>query len=369
MKATLVDLLVCPRCSGPLRCAAERLDPARAWEEVLEGHLLCDACDARYPIRRGVPRLIEGPRAREVENTVTGFGFEWEKFEDRIEDTYMTDRANFLDFIFPVLPEFFRGKIVLDAGCGMGRFLKLGAEFGSREIVGVDLSDSVDVSYRRVAHLPNAHVVQADIMALPFGRSFDYAFSVGVLQFLEDPRAGFEALVRHLKEDGTISVWVYAEENNRWVINFVSPLRRHVTSRLPRPVLYGLSHAIGLPLYAVIQGVYRPANRWKARLDVSRVLPYFDYLSYSSRLTYSALVSVIFDHLVPSLVTYLSREELTSWFPESRFSDVHITSRNNMSWRATGTTAGPAPGTTTTGRAAETTEHPEVGPTEGTAIG
>jgi SAM-dependent methyltransferase/uncharacterized protein YbaR (Trm112 family) len=336
MKARLVEILICLHCHGQLQCLVEQEDPTLPWPEVIEGQLLCQQCGRRYPISQGVPRLLSGPLPTAVEKTVTGFGYEWQKFDDQIADTYMTDKTNFLDFIAPVTPDFFRDKIVLDAGCGMGRFLKLAADFGSQEVIGVDLSQSVVVAYQHVRHLPNAHVIQADIMTLPLKPDFDYIFSVGVLQFLEQPQAGFNRLTELLRDGGAISVWVYARENNGWVIQLVNPLRHYVTSRLPRPLLYGLSHCLGLPLYLLIKLIYKPANEWKLLSKLARILPYNDYFYYSSRLSYGALASVIFDHLVPSLVTYLSREELAGWFSQEFFDNVTITSRNNMSWRAFG---------------------------------
>jgi len=336
MKARLTDLLICLKCSGPLRCLAESEDTTLPWFEVLEGQLICELCGRNYPITRGVPRLILGPLPDEVEKTVTGFGYEWQTFDGHIQETYMTDKTNFLDFIAPVTPDFFADKMVLDAGCGLGRFLKLGADFGSRDIIGVDLSGAVDVAYRHVRHLPNAHVIQADIMALPLKAVFDYIFSVGVLQFLEQPQAGFDRLTGLLRDEGSISVWVYAKENNGWVIRFVSPVRQYITSRLPRPLLFGLSYCLGLPLYLLIKLLYKPANEGKFPFNLARILPYNDYFYYSSRLRYIGLVSTIFDHLVPSLVTYLSKEELAAWFHQKKFTHVTITSRNNMSWRAHG---------------------------------
>jgi SAM-dependent methyltransferase/uncharacterized protein YbaR (Trm112 family) len=336
MKASLVEFLICLNCCSPLQCVAEIEDLTLPWPEVLEGYLLCQQCDQSYPISRGVPRMMRSSLSGEVEKTVNGFGYEWQKFDEHIQDTYMTHKTNFLDFIAPVTPDHFTGKVVLDAGCGMGRFLKLAADFGSREIIGVDLSGSIDVAYHHVRHLPNAHVIQADIMALPLKPVFDYVFSVGVLQFLERPQAGFDRLVGLIRNGGSISVWVYAKENNGWVMDLVSPVRQHITSRLPRPLLYALSHCLGLPLYLLIRLIYKPANEWKLLLNLARILPYNDYFYYSSRLSYSGLASVIFDHLVPSLVTYLSRHELVSWFSEEQFDDVTITSRNNMSWRAFG---------------------------------
>ena len=273
----------------------------------------------------------------EVQNTVEGFGFEWQTFNNQIQDTYMTDNVHFLDFIYPISEKFFDGKIVLDAGCGMGRFLKLGAEFGSQEIIGVDLSNSVDTAYHNTHSRPNVHVVQADILALPFDKRFDYIFSVGVLHHMQEPSAGFSSLAKLLKENGKISVWVYSKENNGWVMHFISPLRKHLTSRLPKPFLYFLSCALGLFLYACIKLIYKPANENKFGLKLGSWLPYNDYLYYSARLSYASLVSVIFDHLVPQLATYISKEELESWFYEEDLKDVAITSRNNMSWRGQGT--------------------------------
>ena len=264
-----------------------------------------------------------------------GFGWEWLTFDSQIQDTYMTGENNFLDFIYPVTEVDFADRLILDAGCGMGRFLKLGAEFGSREIIGIDLSDSVEAAYQNTRLLPNAHVIQADIYALPFVSQFDYIFSVGVLHHLHDPQQGFACLAKLLKDGGRLSAWVYGKENNGWVIRFLSPLRLHITSRLPRPILHGISHILGVFLYGCIKLIYQPVNerglRWR------HWLPYNDYLYYSARLSYKSLVSVIFDHLVPQLSTYIARDEFVNWFQVENLVNVIITPRNNMSWRGLGT--------------------------------
>ena len=338
MKARLLEYLICPACSGRLQEEIFLEDRSMPWTEIVEGCLTCEICGRQFPIREGVPRMLAGQLIQEVQETVEGFGFEWLTFDAQIQDTFMTDEVHFLDFIYPTTKDFFEGKLVLDAGCGMGRFLKLGAEFGSRDIIGVDLSESVNAAYQNTREMPNAHVVQADIMTLPFGRQFDYIFSVGVLHHMEDPREGFFKLVKLLREGGRISAWVYSKENNKWVIYLVSPVRRHITARLPRRVLYAMSYVLGLLLYACLQVVYRPANKssLSQQLRLPNLLPYNDYLYYSSRLPYKSLVSVIFDHLAPQLSAYVSREEFESWFRDGKLESVQITSRNGMSWRGQG---------------------------------
>jgi SAM-dependent methyltransferase/uncharacterized protein YbaR (Trm112 family) len=337
LKITLFHFLGCPVCKGDLECEILQESPDLPWREIMEGQLTCIHCDKKYPVLGGIPRLLPDTQMTvDVQRTVDGFGYEWQTFNDQIQDGYMSDRKNFFDFIHPVTEDFFKGKIILDAGCGMGRFLKLGAEFGSREIIGMDLSQSVESAYRNTRHLSNAHVVQGDILFPPFKRCFDYIFSIGVLQFLSDPQGGFQELIKLLMPGGQISIWVYSKEGNEAVIQILSPLRKHVTSRLPKPVLYGFSYFLGTIQFLILRGIYKPANEWKAFKWLASILPKNEYLYYNSQLSLHGLVSVVFDHLVPQLVVYLSEEEVKSWFEKERLTSVQISSRNNMSWRAHG---------------------------------
>ena len=97
----------------------------------------------------------------------------------------------------------FQGKVVLEGGCGKGRHTQLAANWGAREVIGVDLSDAVETAFAATRQLENAHIVQADIYHLPLARVFDYAFSIGVLHHLPDPRAGFRSLASKVRAGGT----------------------------------------------------------------------------------------------------------------------------------------------------------------------
>jgi SAM-dependent methyltransferase len=272
----------------------------------------------------------------EVQKTVDGFGYEWETFNDKIQSGHMNDKQNFFDFIHPLTDDFFKDKLILDAGCGMGRFLKLGAEFASREVIGMDLSSAVEAAYRNTRHIPNAHVVQGDILFPPFKAGFDYIFSIGVLQFLSNPQGGFHQLKKLLKRGGQISIWVYSKEGNEFVIRILSPIRTHITSHLPKSILYAVSYILGMIQFLILRCIYKPINEWKPLEWLSPALPKNEYLYYNAQLSLHALVSVVFDHLVPQLVIYLSKQEVLTWFENEGLSSVQISSRNNMSWRAHG---------------------------------
>ena len=139
MKAKLLDYIVCPHCKGQLQCDIQAQANDLPWVEIMEGSLTCQDCGQTYLISNGIPRLvISANLTDEVAKNVDGFGYEWLTFDEKIQDSFMTDKVNFLDFIQPITEDFLQEKFVLDAGCGMGRFLKLAAEFGSHEAIGIE---------------------------------------------------------------------------------------------------------------------------------------------------------------------------------------------------------------------------------------
>ena len=54
MQHSLMDILACPLCKGPLELAIEREEG----DEVVDGVLSCASCEARYPVTDGIPNLL-----------------------------------------------------------------------------------------------------------------------------------------------------------------------------------------------------------------------------------------------------------------------------------------------------------------------
>jgi SAM-dependent methyltransferase len=326
MKESLLRFLVCPACAGEVELSAA----AREGREILTGALQCRNCRARYPIREGVPRFTDPDADETQRGTAENFGAQWLEF-DHVERHH---RQQFLDWIAPVTPDFIRGKTVIEGGCGKGRHTRAVAEWGAETIVGVDLSDAVEAAWRNTRDLENAHIIQADIYRLPLKPVFDYAFSVGVLHHLPDPRAGFASLVGRLKPGGAISAWVYGRENNGWIVHLVNPLRERITSRLPMRALYALSYPPAVVLYIVLKLVYAPL----AETPVSRSLFYGDYLTYISKFPFREIHNIVHDHLTAPVAFYIRREEFAEWFDRADAARVEIHWHNRNSWRGFGFT-------------------------------
>ena len=331
MKETLLNHLACPSCAGAINLTSIN---ERAGAEIIDGELSCAGCARSFRVRGGVPRFVEPETIeREKAHTAENFGWQWQHFTQR-DERYA---AQFLGWIGPVEPEFFGDKLILEGGCGKGRHTLLAAEWGAREIVGVDLSDAVETAFAATRHLPGAHVIQADIYQLPLKRVFDYAFSVGVLHHLPDPRAGFLSLAGKVRPGGHLSAWVYGAENNEWITRFVNPLRERVTSRLDQRKLLHLSKLPTALVFAATKLLYGPLNRRGPRgKTLARRLFYNDYLSAIADFGWREQHTIVFDHLVAPTAFYVAREEFAAWWHEIRAEDVTISWHNSNSWRGFG---------------------------------
>jgi len=339
MRRRALDLLVCPRCGGGLEVSdAARTDD----DEIIEGSLRCAGGRHEFPVRGGVPRLAavaESPPAEKTEagrSTVARFGASWNHF-DRRAGHY---EEQFLGWVAPNEPTDFAGKVVLEGGCGKGRHSEIVAGWGARDVLAVDLSSAVDVAFENCRHLPNVHVVQADLLELPVPeRSIDIAFSVGVLHHLESPQSGFASLARRVTPGGKVIAWVYGRENNGWIIHGVNPVRESVTSRLPFEAVVQLSRLPAGLLWLVSRGLYRPLSRGPLK-PVGQRLFYRDYLNQLADFPFWELHCIVADHLVPPIAHYIPYEEFIAWFDAASLIDTTITWHNQNSWRGTGRVPG-----------------------------
>ena len=327
MKETLLSYLVCLSCEGPLDLSVRNSEQ----EEIIEGDLRCPTCTSSFPITSGIPRFANLDRIESDKRaTATGFGWQWQHFTQK-DERYA---KQFLDWIAPVTAEFFRDKAVLEGGCGKGRHTQLAARWGARDVIGVDLSAAVETAFAATRSLPNAHIIQADIYHLPLSRKFDYAFSVGVLHHLPDPRGGFLSLASKVKPGGHISAWVYGAENNEWITRWVNPVREKITSRIDQRALLHLSKLPAACVYLATKLVYGPMNRSGSSL--AKHLFYNDYFNSISDFGWREQHTIVFDHLLPPTSFYISRDEFETWWRDIGATDVVIGWHNKNSWRGTG---------------------------------
>jgi len=316
MRESLLDALACPHCGSDLRLR----DAERCADHVVEGTLECHGCGSAFPIEHSVPNFVAAKDRGDVVRTTSGFARNWDEYNYVILDNEGLNHELFRDWIDPLDPRSMRGKIVVEPGCGMGRWLRVAASYGPRMLIGVDYSSVAYTAARNVRDLTNVHVVRADILRPPLKARFDVAYCLGVVHHTPQPERTFQALVQILAPAGVLAVWVYAAENNGWIRRLVTPLRVHVTSKLPHRVLLILSTLLTMPLYVA------------ASASAVLALPYGRYLQHLRRYPFRYMSHIVYDHLVPEIAHYLPRKELERWVLNV---GVHaqLSDRNGNSWR------------------------------------
>jgi SAM-dependent methyltransferase len=225
-----------------------------------------------------------------------------------------------------------QGLKVLDAGCGMGRWLHFAREVGA-QIVGMDVSAAIDVAAAREGE--GADFVQADLRFPPFApASFDVVYCLGVVHHLEDPLTGVRALARLVRPGGALRLYVYRSLNDeplwkRLLFGAVSGLRR-LTTRLP----YRAVHAVSWLVAATATGLFlwprRLLRRWSFGDRLTRGVPLVHYADVPFRM----VVSEQFDRLVAPIEGRFSRDEVEAWLRDAGLEMVAILP--GLGWRAIG---------------------------------
>jgi SAM-dependent methyltransferase len=231
----------------------------------------------------------------------------------------------FQEWIRPVTLDDFRGKTVLEAGCGGGQHTVLIAS-RANEVVAVDLN-TVEIARQRAAAFDNVRLVEADIAAMDLGRRFDIVLSVGVVHHTDDPDRTVANLARHVKPGGRLILWVYSEEGNWLIAHVVEPLRRRVLRRLSRRTILALSRALCALLYVPVYSVY---------LLPLPFLPYDGYFENFRRLSFGRNLLNVFDKLNAPQVQLISRARLDQWFSGPEFSRHEVRPYCGVSWTAVG---------------------------------
>jgi SAM-dependent methyltransferase len=268
---------------------------------------------------------IEADAGADQARTKTAYGLQWNRFRIlRPEE----DRATFRNRT-GLDAATLTGALALDAGCGMGRYLRVAAEAGARLVVGLDLSAAVRAARDLTADLPSVALVQGDLLRPPLHPDrFDHIYALGVLDHTPDPRAAFLALARLLKPGGRIAVWVYPRE--RPLLERVMRLQRAVSTRLPLGLLLALSR-VTAPIGGLKRRLMASPNRLIARAGVAlNVLT----IGVSMHPDPEVRVCDTLDWYAPRYLSWHDPEEVRGWFTEAGLVDVVDLSLDQVHYHA-----------------------------------
>lgn len=147
------------------------------------------------------------------EKTVDSFGDEWEKFSNFSDEEIKKIGNEYFDIIDNTTVN--KDCIVLDLGCGSGRWSKYLAD-KVKFIEAIDPSKAVLSASVLLNDLQNVRVTQASVDNIPFDdNSFDFAMSLGVLHHIPDTKKALLNLVKKTKIGGHVLLYLYYNLDNR----------------------------------------------------------------------------------------------------------------------------------------------------------
>jgi len=301
MQIKLLDVLACPNCGGTLTCTTTETDSAG---DVLEGRLDCASGEHQFPIEKSIPRFV--PR----DNYASSFGYQWNRFKlEQIDSANGTKlSANRFYSETEWTEEWLKGKWVLDAGCGAGRFLDV-ASNSEAQVVGLDISSAIDAARANLAGRTNVHFVQASIYDPPFrAGAFDGVYCIGVVQHTPDPQQAMRSLPRMLRPGGRIAVTAY--ERKPWTMLHSKYLLRPLTKRVDkRKLLTAIKTAMPL-MFPLTSVLYRLPLLGRLFMIAIPVTNYVHETTLTTRQRYDWAVLDTFDVLSPQFDQPRTQQEV-----------------------------------------------------------
>jgi SAM-dependent methyltransferase len=223
--------------------------------------------------------------------------------------------------------------VVLDAGCGNGRILKLLAELSESKqlLYGIDLA-AAEIARDNLRGNTNVFVVAGDLVDYSSFEKVcrpDFIYCQEVLHHTSEPKTSFSNLVRLLNSNGQIAIYVYKEKapirefTDDFVRKQIASLNHEEASQLMEQfaelgrVLSNLKIEVDIPEVSVL-GISR------GKYDLQRfIYHYFMKCYWNEELSFENNTMINFDWYHPSLCSRHTVEEVRAWFSEHNLEVVH----------------------------------------------
>lgn len=302
MRESLIEKLAEPSTGSPLRLQNGKSENGR----IVSGELVSESTGVAYPIRDGIPTFVGG------DTYADSFGLQWNLFRDVQLDGdtgAARSRARF-DAEAGWDEEALRGRWVLDAGCGAGRFAEIVAARGAN-LVALDYSSAVHATAKTLARFPNVDVVRGSLLEPPFRRgTFDYAYCIGVVQHTPDPSAAVRNVVDVVRPGGSFCFTIYGRRP--WTKLNAKYLLRPITKRLPQRVLLRAIEGVMPIAFPVTTRLFKLPVIGRAAQFAIPIANYVDHDDFTPAQKYSEAVLDTFDMLSPQYDSPMTWNEVDS---------------------------------------------------------
>ncbi|HTD94801.1 MAG TPA: class I SAM-dependent methyltransferase [Chitinophagaceae bacterium] len=180
------------------------------------------------PVVNGIPRFVQDG------SYASSFGDQWKEFKKTQFDSFTKTSITLdrLNRCLGPLQDKLVDKLVLETGCGAGRFTEILLKKGAI-LVSSDISSAAEVNNENFPSGEKHLVIQADINRMPFkDESFDVVICLGVIQHTPDPEQTIENLYKLVRKGGYLVIDHYTFSKS-WLLRSAAIYRWFLKRKKP----------------------------------------------------------------------------------------------------------------------------------------
>ncbi len=172
--------------------------------------------------------------------------------------------------------EFFKDKVVVDAGCGGGKFTAVIAKLGAKKVIGIDIGEKglnfAKEQAKKVSYSKNITYTQGNLLDIPLkDNSVDLVWSNGVIHHTLDYKKCLEEFSRITKPRGELFLYVNGKFG---LFELLQDTIRKSMENVPRALLQFFLKTLGVNsgrLYWLMDCCFAPYE-YRSKQDVINLL-------------------------------------------------------------------------------------------------
>jgi 2-polyprenyl-3-methyl-5-hydroxy-6-metoxy-1,4-benzoquinol methylase len=280
-------------------------DPATGEPLAVHDDCLLSPSGQRFPIIAGIPRFVPAGSYADA------FGEQWKKYRLTQLDSHTgqpISRDRLRHCLGPGGWESLPGQLVLEAGCGAGRFTEVLLDRGAR-VLSIDMSEAVEANQLNFPQGDHHRIAQADILHLSLPKlptaCFDVVICLGVLQHTPKPRAALAALADQVRPGGLLVIDHYARSLSQWT---------RFGAMMLRPILKRLPARQGIAACEQITRLFLPLHKLVRRWPIAQKI----LSRFSPAVTYYHLYPQLAESCLDEWALLDTHDALTDWYKHHR---------------------------------------------------
>lgn len=296
-----LKLLKCPQDGSSFKLIINK----KSGRKILIGKIISKKNNNVYKIENNIIKFVAS------NNYAKSFEYQFKKFKKILFDGKAVEMPDHTNLMFKKIinNSNLHGKIIIDIGCGGGRFVNEALKQNPKLIIALDYSGAIEQLQRNLGNkVEKLLLIQADALNIPIKDNvLDFAYSIGALHHTSNVKKGFKEICRIVKPKSKIAISVYRKG---YYCNLCVTIMRKFLNLFNEKTKFKLAYIYSNIIYSIIP------NKIKKISILRKIIPYV-YLPNKQWSIYDTI-----DSITPVYQACFSKEEVKNLFIRNRLTNI-----------------------------------------------